>query len=99
MTRNISAPNIEEPRVSHKRFAMTVVIPTYNREDSLPLLLARFAELSERMREVEIIVIDDGSTDGTKQFLAEVELTSEYAFRCFFQKNAGAANARNLGIK
>jgi dolichyl-phosphate beta-glucosyltransferase len=46
--------------------ALSVVIPAFNEADRLPKTLARLREwLSERQRPYEIIVVDDGSVDGT----------------------------------
>ena len=72
---------------------VSVIIPTYNRK-----LIAEAAIKSVVMQDynnIEIIVVDDGSTDGT----------FEYLTRCFpnitilTQNNKGVSSARNLGIK
>ncbi len=74
------------PRVS-------VIIPTYNRY--LFLMEAVESVLNQSFRDFELIVIDDGSEDDT------AEITHRYPerLRYFFQKNQGAAAARNQGIK
>lgn len=46
---------------------ISVVIPAHNAADTLPLLLN---QLRQKKFEKEIIVVEDGSTDGTKEFLA-----------------------------
>jgi len=48
-----------------------VVVPTYNERDNLPKLVERLLALPER---VEILVVDDGSPDGTGQWAAETGL-------------------------
>ncbi|MEW6426701.1 MAG: glycosyltransferase family A protein [Thermodesulfobacteriota bacterium] len=71
---------------------ISVIIPTYNRVDFLPGAVA--SVLSQQAR-VELIVVDDGSTDGTADFLA----TLPSAVRCLRQENRGPAAARNTGIR
>ncbi|MBF0511927.1 MAG: glycosyltransferase family 2 protein [Candidatus Omnitrophica bacterium] len=72
---------------------VSVVVATYNRAS----LIGRCMEslLTQTFSYYEIIVIDDGSTDGTKKvlkpFLGKI--------RYFYQKNAGVSKARNLGIQ
>jgi glycosyltransferase involved in cell wall biosynthesis len=73
----------------------SVVVPTYNRVSTLRQCLTGL--LAQDSLNYEIIVVDDGSTDGT----AEV-LTQEFPrtrIRYFQQKNAGPAAARNRGIQ
>lgn len=74
---------------------MSVVIPTYNLAQFLP-------EAVESVRaqgwpDFEIIVVDDGSTDGTGRVLER--LSRDADVRCFRQENAGASSARNRGIQ
>jgi GT2 family glycosyltransferase len=77
---------------------VTVVIPTFNRADDLPLTLQAIADQSVRPR--SIIVVDDGSTDATE------EVAVEWAARLvragiplIYEKNdrLGPASARNVG--
>ena len=71
---------------------ISVVIPTYNRRDLLNrALLSVFAQ---GLLPTEIIVIDDGSTDGTALMIAK-EFPSVRYYR---QENVGVSSARNLGI-
>ena len=79
------------PRVS-------VVIPTYNRPHLLKKLLDSLARQTAPLSTYEVIVVSDGSTDGTHDYLdgfcAEHQL-----FRYVVQKNQGPAAARNLGLE
>ena len=71
----------------------SVVIPTYNR---LPFLREALEGVWQQTHPVdEVIVIDDGSTDGTEAALR----TSPRAVRYFRQQNAGPAAARNRGFR
>lgn len=76
---------------------ISVIIPTYNRR--------RFLE--QAIRSVfaqdhpcdELLVVDDGSTDGTDQIVRELAASAPIIIRYFFQENKGAAAARNLAIR
>ena len=73
------------PRVS-------VVIPTYN--SSAMVEQAIQSVLAQTYRDFEIIVIDDGSTDGTKDVVRRFGERVRY----FNQENQGVSAARNFGI-
>lgn len=68
----------------------SVIIPTYNRKDYLRACLESVAQ--QRLRPNEVIVVDDGSTDGTQQMLGT--LTDVTLIQ---QANAGPGAARNRG--
>ena len=72
---------------------VSVVIPAFNSEFFIRDCIN--SVLSQTYKNIEIIAIDDGSTDGTLSIL------NEYAQRVTVlkQKNLGAASARNLGLK
>ena len=70
----------------------SVIIPTFNRVDLISMTLDSIA--SQTCRDFEVIVVDDGSTDETKQ------VSATYPFvRYLRQDNAGPGAARNLGIE
>lgn len=71
----------------------SVVIPTYNRVDYLRSTLDTV--FRQTFTDYEIIIVDDGSTDGTAEYLQSLE----NRVRVFAQKNAGPGAARNLGAK
>lgn len=75
---------------------VTVYMPTYNRV----ALLQRAVEsvLGQDYRNIELIVVDDNSTDGTHQYLAEMA-EKDSRFRYFInEKNSGACVSRNKAI-
>ena len=74
---------------------ISIVIPTYNR--SAMIVDAIHSVLSQPMKDVEILVVDDGSTDPTRQVLEEY--TVDGSIRYLWQSNAGECCARNFGIQ
>jgi glycosyltransferase involved in cell wall biosynthesis len=73
---------------------VSIIVPTYNDRDVV--CDAIDCSLNQTYGNIEIIVIDDGSTDGTEQLLQE-----KYGSRikCIHQKNGGLSSARNVGIR
>ncbi len=78
---------------------LSVVIPTYNRKDSLLITLNGLTQQTFPAEDFEVIVISDGSTDGTDELLASYAKTSPYTLRAITQSNAGPSRARNRGIQ
>jgi glycosyltransferase involved in cell wall biosynthesis len=72
---------------------VSVCIPTYNREILLRETLN--SVFAQTYKDFEVVIVDDGSTDGTKQMLQKYG----YKVRYYWQKNAGDAAARNRLIE
>jgi len=75
---------------------VSIVVPTYNRRASVERLLSALGEQTHPADRFEVLVIDDGSTDGTPDQLRR--LTPKYALRILEQAHQGPAEARNLGV-
>jgi glycosyltransferase involved in cell wall biosynthesis len=75
---------------------VSVVIPTWNRIDTLPEVLAGLAG-QQRAPAFEVIVVDDGSTDDTPRWLA-ARPADDLPLRSLRQANRGPAAARNAGV-
>ncbi|MGA2399050.1 MAG: glycosyltransferase family A protein [Steroidobacteraceae bacterium] len=73
--------------------SVSCVIPVFNGERFLPEAIE--SVLAQGLADMEIIVVDDGSTDGTPDAAARFEKQVIYVR----QDNAGPANARNHGIR
>ncbi|HVJ02719.1 MAG TPA: glycosyltransferase family 2 protein [Sphingomonas sp.] len=71
----------------------TVVIPTFNRRDAV--VEAVRSALGQSVADIEVIVVDDGSTDGTPSAIAAI---GDERIHVIVQDNAGAAAARNRGV-
>lgn len=72
---------------------ISVIIPAYNKADFTVKTVE--SVLNQTYNPIEIIVVDDGSTDNTKQLLSKYSDRITYIYK----KNAGACSARNLGIE
>ena len=79
----------ETPKVS-------VIIPIYNQEKYLRYCLE--SVLLQNLQEIEVICVNDGSTDGSFEILSELAWTDE-RMRIIDQENQGAGEARNTGIR
>lgn len=75
---------------------VSVLIPTYNRA----YIIERAIEsaLTQGHEPIEVLVIDDGSQDGTREFIRE-RYGNDPRVRYFYKENAGVASARNVGIR
>lgn len=73
--------------------AVSIVVPVYNGVRLLPAALE--SAFKQTFQDFEIIVVDDGSTDGTRELLASYG----DRIRAFHQQNGGASSARNHGIR
>ena len=71
---------------------ISVIIPTFNRVEFISEAID--SVLSQTYSNFEIIVVDDGSTDNTKQLLTKYGSRITYDF----QENKGVSSARNKGL-
>jgi len=72
---------------------ISVVIPTYNRKHTLSRAIA--SVLNQTLQPIEMIMVDDGSTDGTADWIQE----TYPRINPIRQSNKGVSAARNIGIK
>jgi glycosyltransferase involved in cell wall biosynthesis len=76
---------------------VSVVIPTYNRRAALSRALAALARQEGDVEAFEVVVVSDGSDDGTEEYLSTVRLPFELSV--ITQPNRGPAAARNAGVE
>lgn len=79
---------MQAPRVS-------IIVPIYNAERTLGKCVASL--VGQTWRNIEILLIDDGSTDHSLQACREFA-ARDARVRVFSQQNAGPAAARNVGL-
>jgi len=73
-------------------FTVSVVIPAYNAEATIERAIE--SVLHQTLPPEEIIVVDDGSTDGTAEKVRQYEPKVRY----LFESHSGPSKARNFGI-
>jgi glycosyltransferase involved in cell wall biosynthesis len=74
---------------------VSVIIPTYNRAHFLSETV--HSVLGQSLEGVEVIIVDDGSIDSTRDVLADFDSVPNV--RIFFRENRGRSVARNFGIE
>ena len=72
----------------------SVIIPTFNRRDFLEKAVR--SVLSQTCDDFELIIVDDGSTDGTQDLIRSF---SDSRLEYIFQSNRGVSSARNRGLE
>ncbi len=75
---------------------VSVLLPTYNR--AYIVLQAIHSVLNQTYQDIELIVVDDGSTDGTRALLEPLLAEAGSRVRYIHQPNGGLAAARNAGL-
>lgn len=78
----------------HIKEKVSVIIPTYNRAHLIERSIR--SVLNQTYKEFELLIIDDGSTDSTKEIVESIKDNRIRYIRC--EENGGAAKARNRGI-
>lgn len=78
---------------------LSIIIPTYNRLEILKRCLRLLEEQSASRDSFEVLVVDDGSTDGTREYLESYVVASPLQARYFYQQNKKQGVARNLGAQ
>ena len=76
-------------------FKVSVIIPTYNRGNLI--INSIKSVLNQTFRNLEVIVVDDGSTDNTEDEVNKI--TDKRIKYIKLSSNRGGSNARNVGIK
>ena len=78
---------------------ISVIIPTYNEQESLTELVVSLKAVLKSQKEWEVLFIDDGSTDDSIELLTEI-VTSESNFKLIqFHRNYGKSAALAEGFK
>jgi O-antigen biosynthesis protein len=99
-----AAPNDARPcKSKHKRhtpeadLTFSVIVPTFDRQATLSLCLDALARQTFPADRFEVIVIDDGSHDGTAPFCRAYR--APFRLQYLHQTNAGAGSARRRGVQ
>jgi len=74
---------------------ITVIVPVYNIKEYLPRCVASLT--AQTYKNLEILLVDDGSTDGTGALCDELAM-QDSRIRVFHKENGGSSSARNLAL-
>lgn len=75
---------------------ISVILPVFNEEKYIKATLDSI--INQNFSDFEVIVVDDGSTDGTLKIVEETFKDSSIAHKIIHQENRGVSSARNRGI-
>ena len=75
----------------------SIIVPSYNRKHELQSLLESLEKQELPVEQYEVIVVDDGSTDSTAEWMGKFQATSPLHLRFFQQGHGGPGAARNHG--
>ena len=78
-----------------KDIAISVIVPVYNAEETLRQCVDSI--LSQEYRDFELLLVDDGSKDGSPRMCDEYAVKDERV-KVFHKENGGVSAARNLGL-
>lgn len=76
---------------------VSIVVPVYNMQAYLEACLDSLVH--QTLKDIEIIIVNDGSTDGSIQIINDFKKQYPTLIRVFEKENGGQATARNLGIR
>ena len=76
---------------------ITVLTPTFNRGGGLQSLWDSLQK--QTVKDFEWLVVDDGSTDGTKDLITQLQEKSDFPIRYIYKSNGGKHTALNVGIQ
>ncbi len=76
---------------------ISIIVPAYNAEKYLEKCLESL--VNQTKKNIEIIVINDGSTDDTEKIILKFKERYPEMIKYFFQENSGQSVARNVGIE
>ncbi|OCS83280.1 glycosyltransferase family A protein [Caryophanon tenue] len=76
---------------------LTIAIPTYNRKHTLGRCLKSLE--NQKNKNFEVVIVDDGSKDGTQKYIEDYMNESELLIRFFLKENGGKYTAINLALE
>lgn len=80
-----------------KQPIFTIFIPTYNRAHTLSRAFKSIE--AQTLRDFEVVIVDDGSTDGTRELVVDWKAKMDFEVQYHWQENQGKPAAHNLGVQ
>src|SRR5215213_3697660 len=96
----MAVTNPSDGRMTTSVSGLSVVVPVYNSEKSLPMLCARLNDvLPEITKKYEVILVNDGSRDGSWAAILELQKRFQWVTGINLMRNYGQHNALLCGIR
>ena len=76
---------------------VSIIVPVYNTSSKLHKCLDSL--VNQTIKDIEIIIVNDGSTDNCEQVVNEFKIKYNNIIKYYYKINEGVAKARNFGIK
>ena len=83
--------------MSNNSKKVSIVVPVYNVEKYIDRCLESL--VNQTLKDIEIIVVNDGSTDNSKEVIEKYQKEYPEMLKVYTIKNSGAAKARNIGLE
>lgn len=77
---------------------LSIIIPCYNEKDTIDEILKEIADVNLGTTKKEIVIVDDGSTDGTREIVTKLAAKDKSLKLLFQEKNQGKGAALKRGI-
>ena len=90
---------LEKYKIPFKNISFSVIMPTYNRKNIIDASI--HSALNQAFQNFELIIVDDGSTDGTSQYLQQkyAKEIKTGKIKYYHQPKSGVCRARNCGLE
>ena len=76
---------------------VSIIVPVYNVEKYVDKCIQTL--INQTLEDIEIIIVNDGSTDNSRNIIKEYEHTFPDKIKCYDKENGGLSDARNYGMK
>lgn len=80
------------------KMSFSIIVPCYNEKENIPLLLNKFNEVINA-KDIEIILVDNGSTDGSRRLIQGLLANYKWAKLVSIDNNIGYGNGIKAGLR
>lgn len=88
--------NFIQPKEEPTSYKLSVIVPAYNSQDYISRCISTV--LCSTLNDIELVVVDDGSSDNTRDIITWYSEKYPNQVKKIFKQNGGVADTRNVGI-